>query len=519
LPPLQPTPIAAGNYLPESDPAVNQLRVHGVDGQVVTELKMGGQLFAVVDVSKCPQVQGGYYPFSRRDAVKDGTPNLWKFAEGDRPLVLMHYDESGAMVGRALRADSPMLIGREAAAKDPGASRFNLGHDDTVSRDHASIVYDKATDRIIVTDRESTNGTRVRQVTPDRQQAAVPEQPQPAPADPYEHVTIPDESSEMPLTKEIMELGDLVPEQKVRAGDREFYVSKVIDGRYDMAVLYTTVEVDGKPRVAPRLLYKSQSDGGWRATYGIEGSGRFVKEADGQDFNHYTQETKLHPDIVDALEQARTVPDPDNGKLKKIVELFKETSQAAAETNTSKSEIRYSRDPAVDGKLAPLRLVSAGYLSDQDLARVQRHGAGTFAEYYRSLDQVFAELPGFVPDFTAAPRETRRREHTLLGEITVEDYDATINGQPLVWSMATDRQGRVWIDNIHFADSPTSSYGTYAKVFDGGLLTNKPLEYRSQLNGVRPGEWNGFNNGYADITPLIGQLLPVRQYRQAKLAR
>jgi len=88
--------------------------------------------------------------------------------------------------------------------------------------------------------------------------------------------------------------------------------------------------------------------------------------------------------------------------------------------------------------------------------------------------------------------------------------------------MARTLDGKVWVESITFADSGVTSYGTSKSNLLTGLLTAKPLEYWSQIGGLVSASHNGGehtelvdfgDSDYADITPLIDNLLPIREYR------
>lgn len=281
--------------------------------------------------------------------------------------------------------------------------------------------------------------------------------------------------------------------------------------------MYTHIVQDGKEIIAPRMLYKSNSDGGWRVAYGYEtGEGRYVKEAQEEGFAHYTQETKLAPEVVDALEVAPHTSDANGILTQDMRRIFATDSPDFQQTNSAPSEIGYYGDPSVDRLADPLRALSAGWLDKNTLNRMSQSGYESFGQYFTSLDKTFDKLEGFVPNFTKKPQVILTREHTLLGAIKIEDYPAKYGNKAIVWSMARDAAGRTWIDNIRLAEAEISSYGTYKTVFNGGLLTNKPLEYERQASGLNSLESHEFGDGYVDITPLLDNLLPIRQYKVAK---
>ncbi len=88
--------------------------------------------------------------------------------------------------------------------------------------------------------------------------------------------------------------------------------------------------------------------------------------------------------------------------------------------------------------------------------------------------------------------------------------------RPLVWVMGEDSQGRAWVRHLYFADSPVNSYGVHSEIIDSGILTSKPLEYRSLAGQLEPPYARSFNDECVDISPALTLLEPIRQYRAAR---
>ncbi|MBF0297856.1 MAG: hypothetical protein HQK51_04005 [Oligoflexia bacterium] len=99
-------------------------------------------------------------------------------------------------------------------------------------------------------------------------------------------------------------------------------------------------------------------------------------------------------------------------------------------------------------------------------------------------------LKKIVADFTQRPTKTYHFSHSLLSkrdpvtgklarDVEVREYDSS-KGE-WRWSMAFDRKGRAWVDNlIQLTDNDVRSYGTHSKIANIGVLGNKPIEYVSQ---------------------------------------
>ncbi len=505
--------IPLESQLPTDDPLQTALRTSGVEGYAVADINAGKQRFAIINVCKARNSYSSewYEPFTDSQVVKPNTPHRFQLAE-ESPFLLVHFDKSGHIVGRALRPNEPVLVGREADEIDPKSARFGYKDDTHLSRKHFKITIDP-NEGIKVIDNNSTNGTKVRytgkgalkyETTPNY----------PAIEKPVEKE---DRVLNAPLTSEVLLIPELFPKQEFKIGDRAFHMSDIIRGTRDRdyAVLYTTVDLNGQKLAVPRLLYKSNSDGGWRVAYGVESSGRLIKESHPHKFAHYTQETKLHSIILDKLEGADKVEDKSGVSTEKLLKAFSNISESRNEVNTAPEEISYYTGSEIDKLMMPIRKFSAGQFKEQDLHRIQKMGFSNFSEYIDYLDEVFESMPGFVPDFSGLPEKIVSREHTLLGEVTIEDYHAVFDNKPIIWSMARDKNGRVWVENVRFANAKVTSYGTFSPVLDAGIITNKPIEYTSGTSGLRADkEQKDFNGRYADITPLLSKLLPIKQYKK-----
>jgi hypothetical protein len=313
-------------------------------------------------------------------------------------------------------------------------------------------------------------------------------------------------------TRELLITPELRPVAEVTIDDRVFALSSVVQSyNYDRAVMYTCAQTSDGPRMVPRLLYKSNSDGGWRVTYGTIG-GKYHKVMD--DGGHYVQETKLHTDLLEAIEKLPKEKDLDEGIGERIERIF--GAHAYMDAFTAYGEITYFKDMQLDKKLAPFRLLRPGQFTYVARIAASAEGCDNVREYFVKANTAFVGLPGFVPDFRNPVRSTTQ-EHTLLGNIQIEDFEAKIGDEPLIWSMAQDRQGRTWVDNIHLTHNRISSYGTYSVVFDAGFITSKPLDYKRNTDGLLHGdESQTFNRRYVDITPVLSSVLPIAEYKRMR---
>ncbi len=260
--------------------------------------------------------------------------------------------------------------------------------------------------------------------------------------------------------------------------------------------------------IAPRLFYKSNSDGEWRV------SPVFYREIDvngreragyskGEQLNYgYVRETRLHDDLRLALtstHQGNTIG-PD--QLRWVTDHFSE--QSLGKTNTYKSEVMGTKLSRKDTPDLFAFEPGAGFDSDDD----------------RQARDVLAgiHLPEISkPNFTKSTNDVRFSQHPVLGLIRTESYP-TDSGH-LVWNMSIDKDGRVWVSGVTSGAAPKlTSYGTDDDVVVVGVYDNKPVEYSSQVSGLEEGR--DFKDlpakGYVDITPLLDNLEIVKEFRSAK---
>ncbi|MFZ9595601.1 MAG: hypothetical protein ACO3A2_05930 [Bdellovibrionia bacterium] len=365
------------------------------------------------------------------------------------------------------------------------------------------------------------------------------------------------------ILNELMKLNltQLDPKDKIIIGNRTFYTTGILEGsQRPHVILYTEIEHEGQKLFVPRLFYKSRSDGGWRSCPQITEHGY----SKGNKI-HYTQETKPHQDIIHALQKLETRPkerltedqenevyshfywpDPNSKNelhpFRRNSNHFKEESKNQAESQLLKIFQECTPGDCFECDLAqdyakatsnPLGrslltqatdLMCARIFSNSTFKSIEDQPKKNFTHYIETLNQRFNDeaIQGFIPNFNQAPDRTYRFDHSLLGETTVQVFHSSLNGKPLEWHMAKDQEGRVWIERIRNPQNRINSYGTDEQVLDSGILTNKPLEYTSQARALLLGsEKREFSKDpdYVDITPILSQLLPIRQFIEAEQKR
>ncbi len=129
----------------------------------------------------------------------------------------------------------------------------------------------------------------------------------------------------------------------------------------------------------------------------------------------------------------------------------------------------------------------------------------------------------FLPDLSVRPDEIGAYRHSLLGQCVRARYLGKLAGETAIWDFIVRRSdGLAWIKPVRFRDARRTEDGKQARVIDSGFLSSKPLEYRSQLEGVIadptlrrfiiPFESPDGKTTYGDIRPLLAQLNIMREF-------
>jgi hypothetical protein len=124
-----------------------------------------------------------------------------------------------------------------------------------------------------------------------------------------------------------------------------------------------------------------------------------------------------------------------------------------------------------------------------------------------------ASSTSFEPNFLIPPIKVYKK-----GDINIEEYDVnTPEGDNLVYAMAYDIQGRVYIDNIYDKNSKITPYGTYSNLINAGMLIWKPEDYQEQTAHISPdfkGEKGEYADEYTDISDIFSLIPIVKKYRE-----
>lgn len=304
--------------------------------------------------------------------------------------------------------------------------------------------------------------------------------------------------------KELIAYSELQPFAGLKVGESDYAFSNVFKstGR-DCIVAYVAT---GDEPIKPRLFYKSNSDGGWRASAGMNIDGTFSKgETDGPEYGQYVQTTKPVEAISAMLEGiARTEGEKPTFDKDFLVQTFL-TQRLAAEG-----------DPGLEGEMTYDIIGFPG----MD-AFVSGYGYETYgAEEGRSRLESMQLPSGMEPDFTQEPARRYGTEHTLLGSAGIDVYPAVLTeksgSRAIEWHVAHDKDGRVWLDRLVYPDGDQTDYGTEKEVILAGALNMKPLDYVTQVNNGQKGiDYEMFSKSYADLAMTINRMPWVKRYRQA----
>ena len=93
-------------------------------------------------------------------------------------------------------------------------------------------------------------------------------------------------------------------------------------------------------------------------------------------------------------------------------------------------------------------------------------------------------------------------------------------GDELIFAMAYDDKGRVYIDNIYDPRVSISDYGIPSEIVQMGHLVYKPEDYRQQTYAIPEKYLNekGSHN-YIDITALWDNIPVIKNFKQELVGR
>lgn len=319
------------------------------------------------------------------------------------------------------------------------------------------------------------------------------------------------------IRDELLPHSQLLPQYLFQMSGLSFYLSSVLktkdlygrDESRDQVMAYVKREDQA---ILPRVFWRGITSGSWRVAPCAYRWGPYSKGLGG----HYVQETRLFEGLVSSLEEIEEVGDiaQHNGDV--LYDSFiwegdfnEKYPSKRPQWLTYPDETSVFRD---GGIFYPLTHFAPGSYRVKDWDK-----GVNMTNWFLKFDFDKSELAGFVPDFRQLPSMTRGYHHTLLGQVSVEEFTSVLSGRPIKWVMGLDKEGRAWVDRIVFTDVDINTYGIYSEVINVGSLVNKPVERLSNVTALREGEeYVRFDDKHADITLLLYQLAPIKQYRDLK---
>lgn len=328
------------------------------------------------------------------------------------------------------------------------------------------------------------------------------------------------ESPTLLIRDELLPHQQFQPQFIFQQGERSFYLTSLLTPtdphqREPRDQIMAYVIQEGERDIQPRVFFRSVTSGSWRVVpcgrrWGTYSKGLGV---------HYTQETKVQEDLITCLEQVEDESPAQVYGWDVLLKQFVWDGEFLDKYPPKRPLwLTYPDEMTVidnKGLLYPLtHFRPSSY-------RVDEWDKGTdIAAWLAKFDFGKPEIAGFVPDFTQPPLGTHTYRHTLLGQVYVEDFSAQFQGVPIKWSMAFDQDKRVWVDRIVPTDFPVNTYGVYSAVLNSGAITNKPIDRKGNVTLLKKGsDCIEFDGEHADITPLLYQLAPIKQYRDLKFGK
>lgn len=319
-----------------------------------------------------------------------------------------------------------------------------------------------------------------------------------------------------------------------RIVQHEFTVGNIgysVDGRValDSRTGYVISSSNEAGEVKRFFVYRSNSEGSWRASQGIEnfnGKQRYLKGAEYIAPNtQYTQDTQLHPDFENNLHKIVA----EDSHLQHIdpasLLLDDERSRSAAYQFGEKVVVYRMGSEELHRDLS---LLPAGELT---LAKArqslsipeQESNSEVQTMVMQQIGAINARLAteGLIPDFTQQPVHQEITEHPLLGNVKKETYtQTTSNGVVYEWVMSSlvSDPHKVWIDRVRLATAEANEYGVDKQKIFSGLLTSKLIEYGSQVTAI-PNRYVSPVKGssmYVDVSAFLRQLAPIASYVASK---
>jgi hypothetical protein len=312
-----------------------------------------------------------------------------------------------------------------------------------------------------------------------------------------------------------------------------------------------------------RVFYKSQSDNQWRSIPELRLNGDFMKGGEDNPLNHYVQSSKLGKKIHHTLdnlpvarnkygfnplsylpqgyneyrdennftERYKSLKNPEWAQYQKFCQHCYSIYYHCVASTCIEKDYTYDGDfyRWLEGKekndnLKTLKQVieelseySGTYIklkrttiydlkNDRD-PNIRRLVQTYDKEVSALVEDLFKlKVPeSIIPNFSEENCIDKYTKKNNKGSnIQIEEYKVTSSeGDELVFAMAYDKKGNVYIDNIYDPRDHITTYGTMSEIVQMGYLIYKPEDYKSQADIGFPKEFLGEDNGkYVNINKL-----------------
>ncbi len=336
-----------------------------------------------------------------------------------------------------------------------------------------------------------------------------------------------------------------------------------------------------------RFFRYSESDHQWKALPGERPTGAYLKGEEEKILHHYYQSAKIDKDVYEEIERLSQkdnydfedyIPkgsDVKNGKegqfeeelefkedylelkdsqwqesQKSYQNIFKAYKSLVIDNSTSwtsnykmidfiskniaefgdlkksidlarkeKEYIDYLKNPNSNNSINKFQaLKQSSNPKLKEMAEIYEKTIGTFFENaFKSTN-----LPeNMTPDFKKKPTNSYNKGNVKIEEYTVKND----SGDELVFAMAEDEQGRVYIDDIYDPRIGVTDYGTHKKICQMGHLVFKPEDYTTQTFGI-PEKYKkpvldkeGKSTEYTDINTFWENIPLIAEYKKVVSSR
>lgn len=293
----------------------------------------------------------------------------------------------------------------------------------------------------------------------------------------------------------------------------------LIKGFHKSNMAFALVKEKDKKTYQLSFFRKSGSDRQWKSIAGLRSDGSIKKGAEDNPMHHYVQSGKVQPEIEALLESSESA----DFQLKSYIP---QESYLNSKQDTYKESYYEFKNPLLKQEFEKLINLYTAY------RKATRNKPKELLNILTNLikeikiesgqqivrDILEASKTSFEPDFSKPAIKTYSK-----GDITIEEFEiATPEGDNLIYAMAHDKLGRVYIDNIYDKNSGVTPYGTYEQIVNAGILVYKPEDYREQVYNIPKelkSETGEYINSYIDIADMFSLIPVVKRYRESLQSR